>query len=139
VDLFGTCPQSSRVPVSVTVHDPSLFSATVLAEHLKAAGIRVKGEVLRDRTIRVALANPSLNPPTTASATAPAAARVASASVGPATTQAAATQAATEPAFKLLAVHETPIMQVISRANKDSVNLYAECLSKRLGFAATGQ
>jgi D-alanyl-D-alanine carboxypeptidase/D-alanyl-D-alanine-endopeptidase (penicillin-binding protein 4) len=41
--------------------------------------------------------------------------------------------------WQALAVHETPIAQALARANKDSVNLYAECLAKRLGFAATGQ
>jgi D-alanyl-D-alanine carboxypeptidase/D-alanyl-D-alanine-endopeptidase (penicillin-binding protein 4) len=35
-------------------------------------------------------------------------------------------------------VHETPLAEVIARANKDSMNLYAECLCKRLGFAAGG-
>ena len=38
----------------------------------------------------------------------------------------------------LLAVHETPLTSVIDRANKDSMNLYAECLCKRLGFAKFG-
>lgn len=41
--------------------------------------------------------------------------------------------------YKLLAVHETPLMQVIARANKESVNLYAESLLKRLGAAASKQ
>jgi len=38
-----------------------------------------------------------------------------------------------------LAVHETPLLSVIARANKDSMNLYAECICKRLGFAAAGE
>lgn len=37
-----------------------------------------------------------------------------------------------------LAAHETPIEVVLRRANKDSVNMYAEALLKRLGAAATG-
>jgi D-alanyl-D-alanine carboxypeptidase/D-alanyl-D-alanine-endopeptidase (penicillin-binding protein 4) len=41
--------------------------------------------------------------------------------------------------WTILAVHETPLLSVISRANKDSMNLYAECVCKRLGFAETGQ
>jgi len=41
--------------------------------------------------------------------------------------------------WTLLAVHETPLASVIDRANKDSMNLYAECLCKRLGFARFGQ
>ena len=36
-------------------------------------------------------------------------------------------------------MHETPLSQVLGRANKDSINLYAECLCKRLGFAVTHQ
>jgi D-alanyl-D-alanine carboxypeptidase/D-alanyl-D-alanine-endopeptidase (penicillin-binding protein 4) len=38
----------------------------------------------------------------------------------------------------LLGLHRTPISSVLARANKDSVDLYAECLCKRLGFAASG-
>jgi serine-type D-Ala-D-Ala carboxypeptidase/endopeptidase (penicillin-binding protein 4) len=41
-------------------------------------------------------------------------------------------------AWTLLAVHETPLLSVIDRANKDSMNLYAECLCKRLGYARSG-
>jgi len=35
----------------------------------------------------------------------------------------------------VLAVHETPLASALARANKDSMNLYAECLCKRLGAA----
>jgi D-alanyl-D-alanine carboxypeptidase/D-alanyl-D-alanine-endopeptidase (penicillin-binding protein 4) len=41
--------------------------------------------------------------------------------------------------WQLLAVHETPLEQVLDRANKDSMNIYGECLCKRLGAEATGQ
>jgi D-alanyl-D-alanine carboxypeptidase/D-alanyl-D-alanine-endopeptidase (penicillin-binding protein 4) len=41
--------------------------------------------------------------------------------------------------LKTLAVYETPLANVIARANKDSVNLYAESLCKRLGAATTGR
>jgi D-alanyl-D-alanine carboxypeptidase/D-alanyl-D-alanine-endopeptidase (penicillin-binding protein 4) len=41
--------------------------------------------------------------------------------------------------WTILAVNETPLTSVIDRANKDSMNLYAECLCKRLGFAEYGQ
>ena len=44
-------------------------------------------------------------------------------------------QQAGDQSWALLAVHETPLASVIYRANKDSMNLYAECLCKRLGFA----
>jgi D-alanyl-D-alanine carboxypeptidase/D-alanyl-D-alanine-endopeptidase (penicillin-binding protein 4) len=41
--------------------------------------------------------------------------------------------------WQVLAVHETPIEQVLARANKDSMNLYAESLCKRLGAKASGE
>ncbi len=47
--------------------------------------------------------------------------------------------AAGDKSWQILAVHETPLAQVINRANKDSMNLYGECLCKRLGADATGQ
>jgi len=40
--------------------------------------------------------------------------------------------------YKLLAMHETPLLAVIAHANKESQNLYAESLCKRTGFAANG-
>ena len=48
-------------------------------------------------------------------------------------------QRAGDHSWILLAVHETPLTRVIDRANKDSMNLYAECVCKRLGFATYGQ
>jgi D-alanyl-D-alanine carboxypeptidase/D-alanyl-D-alanine-endopeptidase (penicillin-binding protein 4) len=39
--------------------------------------------------------------------------------------------------IKLLGTHNTKLIDVISRANKDSMNLYAEALCKRLGAAAS--
>ncbi len=39
----------------------------------------------------------------------------------------------------ILGTHETPLETILNRANKDSINLYAECLAKRLGAAATGK
>ncbi|HEY1629204.1 MAG TPA: D-alanyl-D-alanine carboxypeptidase/D-alanyl-D-alanine-endopeptidase [Tepidisphaeraceae bacterium] len=41
--------------------------------------------------------------------------------------------------WSALAVHTTPLSTIITRANKDSMNLYAESLCKRIGAAATGQ
>ncbi|CAN5696492.1 D-alanyl-D-alanine carboxypeptidase/D-alanyl-D-alanine-endopeptidase [soil metagenome] len=42
---------------------------------------------------------------------------------------------ATQPASRMtvLAIHETPIAAVLARANKDSMNMYAEAMCKRLG------
>lgn len=37
-----------------------------------------------------------------------------------------------------LAVHETPLVTALARSNKDSVNVYAESLVKRMGYATAG-
>ena len=42
--------------------------------------------------------------------------------------------AATGPAPVVIGVHETPIAAVLARANKDSVNVYADSLCKRIGY-----
>lgn len=47
--------------------------------------------------------------------------------------------AAGDKSWTLLAIHETPLTAVMARANKDSMNLYAECVCKRLGFATRGE
>ena len=39
----------------------------------------------------------------------------------------------------VVAVHETPLATVLARANKDSMNLYAEALCKRLGRESSGE
>jgi D-alanyl-D-alanine carboxypeptidase/D-alanyl-D-alanine-endopeptidase (penicillin-binding protein 4) len=87
----------------VTVHDPSLFTATVLQETMNAQGVAVGGAApVRDRTLRAALLKNGLDQ---------------------------------DPSWQVLAIHETPLSAVLARANKDSVNLYAESLCKRLGAA----
>jgi D-alanyl-D-alanine carboxypeptidase/D-alanyl-D-alanine-endopeptidase (penicillin-binding protein 4) len=50
--LRGTASAANQAPVSITVHDPALYAATVLAETLAAADIIVGGQVRRDRTLR---------------------------------------------------------------------------------------
>ena len=100
--LRGTTPTSNKEPVSVTIHDPAMFAATVLAERLVAGGLKVTGSVARDRTVRQRLLEG-------------------------------------DKGFTVLAVHETPIGMVLARTNKDSMNLYAEALLKRMGFAASGR
>ncbi len=42
-----------------------------------------------------------------------------------------------ESRWTIVAIHETPLQTVLDRANKDSNNLYAESLCKRMGFAST--
>ena len=88
--------RGTKEPVSVTVHDPSLYAATVFAETLAAHGVRRDGEIRRDNTFRGDIRG------------------------------------------NVVAVHETPIGTVLARANKDSMNLYAEALCKRLGAHASG-
>jgi D-alanyl-D-alanine carboxypeptidase/D-alanyl-D-alanine-endopeptidase (penicillin-binding protein 4) len=99
--LRGEAAESNDVPVTVTIHDPPLYAATVLGEALETVGISVGG-VERDRSYRQ---------------------RYESGEAG----------------FTLLAVHQTPLTRVMARANKDSMNLYAECCSKRLGAAVYGE
>ena len=106
VILRGETPaRASQVNVAVTVHDPSMYGATVFAEVLRRKGITVTGVVRRDRGLQ--------------------AARRAG---GPGADR-----------WRVLAIHETPLATVLDRANKDSVNVYAESLCKRLGHETTGQ
>lgn len=44
-----------------------------------------------------------------------------------------------DPSWSVLAINETPLATVLARANKDSMNLYAEALCKRIGAAQSGQ
>jgi D-alanyl-D-alanine carboxypeptidase/D-alanyl-D-alanine-endopeptidase (penicillin-binding protein 4) len=83
-----------------------MYAATVLSELTTAAGIKISGEVKRDRTLR------KQDP----------AALAASGKTGP------------EGKWMLVGVHETPLTAVITRMNKESVNLYAEALCKRMGY-----
>lgn len=98
VVLRGQTDGANADPISVTVHDPSLYAGTVLSEVLNKAGVVVDG-VERDRTVRDHV----------------------------------------KEGWRPLAVHETGIESVLKRANKDSMNLYAEALCKRLAFATTGK
>jgi serine-type D-Ala-D-Ala carboxypeptidase/endopeptidase (penicillin-binding protein 4) len=101
LSLGGEAAEANDVPVSVTVHDPPLYAATVLAESLEDAGISI-GSVGRDRTARERYLRG-------------------------------------EAGWTLLAVNQTPLTAVMANANKNSVNLYAECCAKRLGFAVYGE
>jgi D-alanyl-D-alanine carboxypeptidase/D-alanyl-D-alanine-endopeptidase (penicillin-binding protein 4) len=94
--LKGETRANVEAPVSVTIHDPSMFAGTVLAETLAANGVNVAEGVVRDRTVRQSLAKGSV-----------------------------------------IAVHETPLVTVLARSNKDSMNLYAESLCKRIGYETT--
>ena len=98
--LRGETNASNQVPISVTIHDPPLFTATVLSETLAASGVTVNGVVGRDRTAR----------------------------------QTAAREGEAG-GWSVVAALETQLSSVLARANKDSMNLYAEALAKRLGYA----
>jgi D-alanyl-D-alanine carboxypeptidase/D-alanyl-D-alanine-endopeptidase (penicillin-binding protein 4) len=113
--LRGQAKSNSDVPVSIPVDDPPMFAATVLAECLEAGGVHHSGDVHRDRLVRTQMAT--------------------AAAVSESTIH--SPQSRIENPFRVLAVHETPLPAVISRANKDSMNLYAECVCKRLGAAVS--
>jgi D-alanyl-D-alanine carboxypeptidase/D-alanyl-D-alanine-endopeptidase (penicillin-binding protein 4) len=98
--LRGQTNASNTVPVSVTIDDPPMYAATVLAETLKANGVTVRGKVIRNRDARAEFEKGD-------------------------------TQG--RKAWLPVAVHETPLPIVLARCNKDSMNLYAESLCKRLG------
>ena len=98
IELRGQIDAANGKPISVTVDDPPKFTATVLADTFKKAGILIDGEVERDPTVRAAADG-----------------------------------------WQSLAVYETPITTIIARANKDSMNLYAEALCKRVGAKVSGE
>ena len=102
VILRGETPSRAQLPVAVTIHDPSMYAATVFSEVLKRKGIAVTGSVRRDRTIAVQ-------------------------------------QQQSPERWRVLTILETPLVIVLNRANKDSVNLYAESLCKIVGHASTNQ
>ena len=95
--LKGEAPSSGPSTLQETVHDPSMYAGTVLAETIASSGIPVTGEVIRDRSIsQKRKSGPSGE-------------------------------------WKVIGIHETPLAVALARANKDSINLYAEALCKRLG------
>jgi D-alanyl-D-alanine carboxypeptidase/D-alanyl-D-alanine-endopeptidase (penicillin-binding protein 4) len=106
ITLHGKADTANDVPVSITIHDGSMYAATVLNETLAAAGVISQQPPRRDRTVRALMIDAVKK---------------------------------RDKSWQTLAVHETPLPQVMARANKDSMNLYAECLCKRLGAYATGQ
>ncbi len=100
ITLKGQTPSRGTARVETTIHDPPLYAAQVLAETVAASGVRVTGQVRRDRTARQQ--------------------RIEAGVAGAAD-------------WAVIGIHETPITTVLARANKDSINLYAESLCKRLG------
>lgn len=102
VVLRGPINATNRKAYRVTIDDPALYAATVLAETLKRNGVEVAGSVTRDRTLRAA------------------------------TTQPAAS-------WRVVAVNETPLIDVLDRTNKESINLYAESIGKRAAAQRTGE
>ena len=100
IKLAGETPSRGNALVSITIHDPPMFAATVLSETIAANGIKVTGVVKRDRTARQE-------------------------------------QTAGSAKWQAVGIHETPIVPVLARCNKDSMNVYAESLCKRLGFETT--
>ena len=56
IAMRGQTPARGTARVLGTIHDPPLYAGTVLAETLGAGGVKVTGEVRRDRTVRAELA-----------------------------------------------------------------------------------
>ena len=52
ITLSGECPSRGESLVSITIHDPPMYAATVFSEVLARRGIKMTGSVKRDRTIR---------------------------------------------------------------------------------------
>lgn len=95
--FYGNVKHAYRVPVPVTVHNMPEFFGRLLAERLRAAGVKVDA---------VRLPVPE------------------------------------EPLFtgELIApVISTPLATIVQRCNRDSQNLYAEAMLKRVGAALTQQ
>jgi D-alanyl-D-alanine carboxypeptidase/D-alanyl-D-alanine-endopeptidase (penicillin-binding protein 4) len=101
VALRGQLRSANSEPFSVTVNDPPMFTGTVLTETIARQGVKVTGEVMRDRSVHE--------------------------------------RHAKDPnGWTVIAALDTKIATVLDRANKDSMNLYAECLCKRLGREISG-
>ena len=98
--LRGESRGSTQVPVSVTIHDPPMFAATVFAEMLSLKGVQRNGTVRREHGYRQR--------------------RLRDGDEGA--------------GWQVIDAYETPLTTILARANKDSMNLYAEALCKRLGY-----
>jgi serine-type D-Ala-D-Ala carboxypeptidase/endopeptidase (penicillin-binding protein 4) len=98
--LRGESRGSTQVPVSVTIHDPPVFAATVFAEMLSLKGVQRSGAVKREHGYRQR--------------------RLRDGDEGA--------------GWRVIDAYETPLTTILARANKDSMNLYAEALCKRLGY-----
>ena len=85
----------------VTIDDPAMYAATVMADTFRSHGIAIGGSVKRDRGVRDALKNGGGG-------------------------------------WRVVAVVETPLPTVLTQMNKQSINLYAEALCKRMGAATAG-
>jgi D-alanyl-D-alanine carboxypeptidase/D-alanyl-D-alanine-endopeptidase (penicillin-binding protein 4) len=100
VILRGESRGSTQVPVSVTIHDPPMFAATVFAEMLSLKGVQRSGTVRREHGYR----------------------------------QKRLRDGDETAGWQVIDVYETPLTTILARTNKDSMNLYAESLCKRLGY-----
>ncbi len=112
--IFGTVRAAPVEPIEVTMHEPSVVFARLLADRLAQLGL---GPLARAR----AASDPPGEP------TAPAPCRL------------AATDEELGTPDESLAVVRTPISVILRRCNVDSHNLYAESLIKLLGHVSTGQ
>lgn len=139
--LKGQTNASKQGPMRVTIEDPTAYFGTVLAETFAEQGVAV-AETVRGRKIHDGIDGMPLPTEPRAQGDDPDGdawddlagmagedAEVAGPEASPIDTT----------PWQLIAAHETPIATVLARTNKDSVNLYAEALAKRMAFEATGR
>ncbi|MBL9032741.1 MAG: D-alanyl-D-alanine carboxypeptidase/D-alanyl-D-alanine-endopeptidase [Phycisphaerae bacterium] len=113
--LSGEVSTAARVPITITMREPALTAGRLLASALLRAGVTVAGE--------------RVEPGSSVS-------RAMSERVG-------AAVRLVEPGVptigRTVATVTTHATEILSRCNKDSENLYAEALLKRLGHEVTGE
>lgn len=107
--VTGEVRFATQEPVETTVHNPGLFFGQVLADRLDKSGVRVGAA---NGSPQAGVPNPAVRLATTEE------------SLGE---------------DRVLARVTTPITDILRRCNKDSHNLYAEALMKRVGFQTTGE
>ncbi|MFN0134177.1 MAG: D-alanyl-D-alanine carboxypeptidase/D-alanyl-D-alanine-endopeptidase [Phycisphaerales bacterium] len=113
--LSGDVSSAARVPITITMRDPALVTGRLLAISLLSAGVEVGGE--------------RVEPGTTVS-------RAVAERVG---SVVRLSEPGTPITGRTIATVSTHAAEILGRCNKDSENLYAEALLKRLGHEVTGE
>jgi serine-type D-Ala-D-Ala carboxypeptidase/endopeptidase (penicillin-binding protein 4) len=114
--MYGEVAMTSRVPIEVTVFDPALLFAQLIAAELPRAGVSVNRVTPLDGSRR--LSGAELDRVLAAARLADENERLDG---------------------RVLAVVTTHVRDILERCNNDSQNLYAEALIKRIGHEVTGE